>query len=219
MRRKGFTLIELLIVVAIIAILAAIAVPNFLEAQVRSKVSRVKNDLRAVATANEAYCVDYNKYVDHYDANGVSDSISFGYMQYMWRLTTPVAYMTSVMLVDPFTPERSIYAQSLPEGWARTYWYMPYESTWGNAVCIGEFGMAAPPKGWTVHSYGPDRIQGTEFNSTPATAGMSRFPFYYQARQFDIAWNMIYDPTNGTRSLGDVGRFGGNVNCPTTPGW
>ena len=60
--RGGFTLIELLIVVAIIAILAAIAVPNFLEAQTRSKVSRVKNDTRALSTAIEAYHVDHNEY-------------------------------------------------------------------------------------------------------------------------------------------------------------
>ncbi|HUT24281.1 MAG TPA: prepilin-type N-terminal cleavage/methylation domain-containing protein, partial [Sumerlaeia bacterium] len=56
----GFTLIELLIVVAIIAILAAIAVPNFLEAQVRSMVSRVRADLRSLATAQEAYFTDWN---------------------------------------------------------------------------------------------------------------------------------------------------------------
>ena len=59
---SGFTLIELLIVVAIIAILAAIAVPNFLEAQTRAKVSRVKADQRSLATAIESYSIDWNTY-------------------------------------------------------------------------------------------------------------------------------------------------------------
>ena len=54
----GFTLIELLIVIAIIAILALIAVPNFLEAQTRSRVSRVYADLRTMATAVESYSMD-----------------------------------------------------------------------------------------------------------------------------------------------------------------
>lgn len=61
-RREGFTLIELLIVVAIIAILAAIAVPNFLEAQMRAKVSRVKSDMRTIATGIETYAIDHNKH-------------------------------------------------------------------------------------------------------------------------------------------------------------
>src|SRR5260221_3715617 len=61
--KRAFTLIELLIVVAIIAILAAIAVPNFLEAQTRAKVSRVKADMRTLGTAMEQYNVDYNGYV------------------------------------------------------------------------------------------------------------------------------------------------------------
>ena len=60
--RFAFTLIELLIVVAIIAILAAIAVPNFLEAQTRAKVSRAMADMRSIATGVESFRIDTNKY-------------------------------------------------------------------------------------------------------------------------------------------------------------
>jgi prepilin-type N-terminal cleavage/methylation domain-containing protein len=80
-RTLAFTLIELLVVVAIISILAAIALPNFLEAQTRAKVSRVQADLRTIATAQESYRVDWNQY---------PPSLT------LTHLTTPVAYMTSV---------------------------------------------------------------------------------------------------------------------------
>ena len=60
--KKAFTLIELLIVVAIIAILSAIAVPNFLEAQTLAKVSRVKSDFRILNLAFHAFFVDHNDF-------------------------------------------------------------------------------------------------------------------------------------------------------------
>ena len=63
MPKRGFTLIELLIVVAIIAILAAIAIPNFLDAQVRSKYSRCLADMRTITLAIEAYMTDHNHYI------------------------------------------------------------------------------------------------------------------------------------------------------------
>jgi type II secretion system protein G len=62
LNRKGFTLIELLIVVAIIGIIAAIAIPNLLNAIQRGKQKRTMADMRAVGTAVEAYAVDNNYY-------------------------------------------------------------------------------------------------------------------------------------------------------------
>ena len=59
---KGFTLIELLIVVAIIGIIVAIAIPNLLNAIQRAKQKRTMGDMRTAGTAAEAYAVDFNRY-------------------------------------------------------------------------------------------------------------------------------------------------------------
>ena len=62
--KKGFTLIELMIVVAIIGILAAIAIPNFLRFQLKSKTSEAKVNLAAIRTAEESYLAEFGSYVN-----------------------------------------------------------------------------------------------------------------------------------------------------------
>jgi prepilin-type N-terminal cleavage/methylation domain-containing protein len=60
-RRGGFTLVEIMIVVAIIALLAAIAVPGFLRARKRSQASRILNDLRMIDSAIDQYAIETNR--------------------------------------------------------------------------------------------------------------------------------------------------------------
>ncbi len=92
-------MIELLIVVAIIGILAAIAVPNFLNAQTRAKIARAEADHRAIATAVEMYRMDNNAY----PARG--QLMVNTRLEFYIRLTTPVAYMSGIVRDLFFKPE------------------------------------------------------------------------------------------------------------------
>ena len=67
--KKGFTLIELLIVVVIIGILAAIAIPKFANTKEKAYLASMKSDLRNMATTQEAYFADYNVYVSGTGSN------------------------------------------------------------------------------------------------------------------------------------------------------
>jgi type II secretion system protein G len=81
-RQKGFTLIELLIVVAIIGIIAAIAIPNLLNAINRGKQKRTMADMRSIATAIESYSVDWNFYPHTLDTiNGLIPYITPTYIK------------------------------------------------------------------------------------------------------------------------------------------
>src|SRR4051812_8226455 len=68
--KKGFTLIELMIVVAIIGILAAIAIPNFIRFQARAKQSEAKGNLKSIFTAERSYFQEHDRYGDNFKTIG-----------------------------------------------------------------------------------------------------------------------------------------------------
>jgi prepilin-type N-terminal cleavage/methylation domain-containing protein len=208
----GFTLIELLIVVAIIAILAAIAVPNFLEAQTRAKVSRVRADLRSAATALEAYRIDNNQYPLHrgmgasgfgevdpvhvFNGHGASRANAFRTLSL--RLSTPVAYITSTALTDPFKfsatdpAGNQSYESGDPTDLAYAYhniyqWaILQMTPTFFPDDFNNDYGY------WRIFSIGPNMTYETT----------SRTGTYFG--QPDLGW--LYDPTNGTLSGGYIIR-------------
>ncbi len=97
---KGFTLIELLIVVAIIGIIAAIAIPNLLNAIDRGKQKRSMADMRSIGTAVEAYAVDNNVYPVATTATGLQSIVAPIYIKSMptidgWSNTFAVAAATT----------------------------------------------------------------------------------------------------------------------------
>lgn len=144
--KTAFTLIELLIVVAIIAILAAIAVPNFLEAQVRSKVSRNLSDFRTMATAIESYRVDHNRYMAGWPAQTYEEALNW--------LTTPVSYLTSIPN-DPFRDEqRSLGLPYVYDNLEDT----PAEINMKPAIINAFFPFMSKNTIWYLTGVGPDGV-------------------------------------------------------------
>lgn len=197
-RVRGFTLIELLIVVAIIAILALIAVPNFLEAQTRAKIARVKADLRSLATAQEAYFTDWNSYT----CKDMGDNARGVYDQGFAWLTSPVAYITSIPW-DEFGEYDDVGVHRKPMLEMGTGDASTYEPSGTPPNDLNPKGM--PSNTWLMRSTGPDRIDDTHVNSYPWPP--SRVPHNDSGIQMVLSY--IYDPTNGTVSFGDVYRVGG----------
>jgi len=206
LKRQGFTLIELLIVVAIIAILAAIALPNFLEAQARSKISRAKGELRNLAVAQESYRIDNNHYSD-LDAprHTVIDYNHWPDMNYpntpnggtpligrLIVLSSPIAYMSSIPK-DIFNPGTDNFSLNSKNWNAYTYATCDEDPDPTGLISYAKAtGYPGLPK-WVLFSYGPQIVQFQHNNSNVGNTP---------------SFDTLYDPTNGTTSKGIIIRLG-----------
>ncbi len=217
-RTAGFTLIELFIVVAIIAILAAIAVPNFLEAQTRSKISRTVSDMRSMAIAFESYAVDQNniplpnpwrlnytagfiaEWVMLYGPDEARHAVPGPYPGAL--VTTPVAYMTTIP-IDVFNTKMLLRDTS--------YWGVDRRVRGGSVVYSG----------WPLDQPTTTR-DGFRRSMSPELIPQEH-RFVFESSGPDLLWwqnvgqnrdSFFYDPTNGTVSFGQVLYFQSGITYP-----
>ena len=177
---QGFTLIELLIVVAIIGILAAIAVPNFLNAQIRAKISRAIADLTSIRTAIQMYATDNGRAIlDPVEMTQLGRVRTYAGWE---QLTTPIAYISPGAFSDPFIPDtnRTAAQEAVAVG---TFQYRNVK--WMREVNNqGAANHGDPTANWVARSPGPDRI--------------------YIPYPEKLAYWMAYMPSNGLISFGDL---------------
>ncbi len=180
----GFSLTELLIVIAIISILAAIMLPNYQNALVRTKISRSHSEMRTIGMALEVYYTDYNAYPP-WTQNLVTevDDRHPNQIRY-YRMTTPTAYLSEIPR-DPFSTRANAFDW---EKWGWGYDYVDAFDPKNGLIDPDAWGHV-----WRINSWGPDSTNGYAGRYIGCVCGKPEF---------------LYCPTNGLTSAGDILRVG-----------
>lgn len=217
MKVSGFTLIELLIVIAIILILIAIALPNFLEAQVRAKVTNANAELRTLETAMASYFTERGRHMaDGFEMFNLGIDPTDGYptggegSDAIYRqLTTPVAYVTDIP-VDEFQVAylaRDSSGAGAGDRSQALVHYRIYSEGWKCAAAGG----SRIQNGCSGNLlFDPeDRYLGNWIFLSPGPNGEHNYGEWAMARDVVAAGSpRTYSPTNGTKSHGDLVRWG-----------
>lgn len=228
MKKAGFTLIELLIVIAIILILVAIALPNFLEAQIRAKTAKAYGEMRSLGIAIESLRTERGVLLidfwdDHSFEAGVRINQKFAGAGHwnppcslthpdrrsmecvLYPLTTPVAYITEIPL-DTLAPNPDTSSGDRGhDEWIghvgnRTYLYADRESN--------------PPK--VIHFQEPYDFNQSQFPIVPIPGfipplRVDEFVLsgFGPGRENNLSSNsvrqpLVFSPTNGSKSVGSL---------------
>lgn len=224
MPKKAFTLIELLIVVAIIGILAAIAVPNFMNAQTRAKVARQYADMKATVTGIEQLKLDKGvMLIDFWDddtdwgkerlatifANvGNVGEANRRMIHVLGPLTSPVSYMSAVP-VDPFA------AKMEPN---ETGGHNERYGIWGNNTYLYvDWDLQDSSGGYGGYNSAANATISEKWHSDMRKGDYVLFGFgpaaakFYSSSSMGVRMWIPYDASNGLNSIGDIMMKNGSV--------
>jgi len=222
-RLRGFTLIELLIVIAIILILIAIALPNFLEAQVRAKVTASRSNMRSIEVAMHSLYLDIGSIHPDYNDYGVADlrelvsrvraripgPAGCSHPNRVCSCQAPPILPAGYSDIEFVASARDFYAPGVHCPLTSPISYM------GEAEVADPFGRGIVPHGYdsfpfykngerngtlaygAVFGIGPDGIAGDWLRDTRYTVDVNGD---------GLREGLPYSPTNGTTSHGDFWR-------------